>query len=68
MRSTRPTVLAITTWMAMKNARLRGTAKNNSPKEFVREWLMAHGFQGLEDQMMPVMPGAFVEQVSETVY
>ncbi len=44
--------------------------KNNEPqkqlsKEFVREWLMDHGFQGLEGQMMPEMPNAFVEMVSE---
>jgi len=34
-------------------------------KEFVREWLMSHGFQGKEDQLMPVMPDSFVDLVSE---
>ncbi|MEM8863786.1 MAG: phosphoribosylaminoimidazolesuccinocarboxamide synthase [Chloroflexota bacterium] len=34
-------------------------------KEFVREWLMAHGFQGLEDQLMPIMPDGFVWEISE---
>ena len=34
-------------------------------KEFVREWLMAHGFQGLEGQLMPIMPDTFVWEVSE---
>jgi phosphoribosylaminoimidazole-succinocarboxamide synthase len=34
-------------------------------KEFVREWLMANGFQGLEGQIMPLMPASFVRQVSE---
>ncbi len=34
-------------------------------KEFVREWLMANHFQGLEGQTMPAMPDAFVAQVSE---
>jgi phosphoribosylaminoimidazole-succinocarboxamide synthase len=43
----------------------KGDRQKQLSKEFVREWLMAHGFQGKEDQMMPVMPGAFVEQVSE---
>jgi phosphoribosylaminoimidazole-succinocarboxamide synthase len=43
----------------------KGERQKQLSKEFVREWLMAHGFQGLEDQMMPVMPSAFVEQVSE---
>lgn len=34
-------------------------------KEFVREWLMANGFQGKEGQKMPVMTDDFVNQVSE---
>ena len=33
-------------------------------KEFVREWLMENGFQGLDGQIMPEMPDAFVEKVS----
>ncbi len=43
----------------------RGDRQKQLSKEFVREWLMAHGFQGLEGQLMPTMPDAFVEQVSE---
>lgn len=34
-------------------------------KEFVREWLIAHGFQGHEDQMMPHMPDAFVWEITK---
>lgn len=34
-------------------------------KEFVREWLIANGFQGLEGQTMPTMPDEFVERVSK---
>lgn len=34
-------------------------------KEFVREWLMANGFQGKEGQTVPDMPDDFVNQVSE---
>ncbi|UTW62594.1 phosphoribosylaminoimidazolesuccinocarboxamide synthase [bacterium SCSIO 12741] len=34
-------------------------------KEFVREWLMANGFQGLEGQSMPEMPDDFVQTVSD---
>jgi phosphoribosylaminoimidazole-succinocarboxamide synthase len=34
-------------------------------KEFVREWLMANGFQGREGQKVPVMDDAFVNQVSD---
>ena len=34
-------------------------------KEFVREWLMENGFQGLEGQEMPKMPESFVQLVSD---
>ena len=43
----------------------RGERQQQLSKEFVREWLMHHGFQGKEGQLMPVMPDSFVEQVSE---
>ena len=33
-------------------------------KEFVREWLMDHGFQGLEGQTLPDLPPGFVADVS----
>ena len=33
-------------------------------KEFVREWLMSKGFQGLDGQKMPVMDDEFVDTVS----
>jgi len=42
----------------------RGERQQQLSKEFVREWLMAHGFQGLEDQIMPVMSDDFVETIS----
>lgn len=32
-------------------------------KEFVREWLMAHGFQGKAGQVLPSMPDSFREEV-----
>lgn len=34
-------------------------------KEFVRQWLIDHGFQGLEGQIMPEMPEDFVSLVSQ---
>ena len=34
-------------------------------KEFVREWLMSHGFQGEKDQQVPEMTDEFVNKVSE---
>lgn len=43
----------------------RGEHQQQLSKEFVREWLMVHGFQGKEGQMMPEMPDAFVWEVSD---
>ncbi|MFP4526369.1 MAG: phosphoribosylaminoimidazolesuccinocarboxamide synthase [Bacteroidales bacterium] len=34
-------------------------------KEFVREWLIEQGFQGVENQEMPDIPEDFVQKVSE---
>lgn len=42
-----------------------GASQKQLSKEFVREWLMANGFQGLEGQKIPVMDDAFVDLVSE---
>lgn len=44
---------------------VKGEEQKQLSKEFVREWLMAHGFQGKENQLMPEMSPYFVEQVSE---
>lgn len=43
----------------------RGEHQQQLSKEFVREWLMANGFQGLPGQAMPGMPDQFVEEVSQ---
>ena len=42
-----------------------GEKQKQLSKEFVREWLMANGFQGKEGQTMPDMPDSFVQEVSE---
>ncbi len=42
----------------------RGEKQQQLSKEFVREWLMANGFQGLEGQTMPEMPDSFVQDIS----
>ncbi|MBK8923419.1 MAG: phosphoribosylaminoimidazolesuccinocarboxamide synthase [Saprospirales bacterium] len=42
----------------------RGEKQRQLSKEFVREWLLQHGFQGKEGQQIPDMPGAFVEEIS----
>lgn len=43
----------------------KGEKQKQLSKEFVREWLMENGFQGLEGQQMPFMPKEFVRIVSE---
>ncbi|MES2619934.1 MAG: phosphoribosylaminoimidazolesuccinocarboxamide synthase [Bacteroidota bacterium] len=43
----------------------KGEPQKQLSKEFVREWLMANGFQGKEGQQMPDMPDEFVETISE---
>lgn len=43
----------------------KGEAQKQLSKEFVRQWLIENGFQGLEGQTMPEMPDAFVETVTE---
>ncbi|MBI1227397.1 MAG: phosphoribosylaminoimidazolesuccinocarboxamide synthase [Bacteroidetes bacterium] len=43
----------------------KGEQQKQLSKEFVREWLMEHGFQGHEGDIMPTMPDVFVESVSE---
>lgn len=43
----------------------KGEKQKQLSKEFVREWLMDHGFQGKEGQLMPEMPDAFVWVVSD---
>ena len=42
----------------------KGEPQVQLSKEFVREWLMDHGFQGKEGQEMPIMPEYFVDQIS----
>lgn len=43
----------------------KGEAQKQLSKEFVREWLMAHGFQGETGQLMPELTDDFVNQISE---
>jgi phosphoribosylaminoimidazole-succinocarboxamide synthase len=43
----------------------RGAGQKQLSKEFVREWLMDHDFQGLAGQVMPEIPDAFVHEVTE---
>lgn len=43
----------------------RGEAQKQLSKEFVRQWLISNGFQGLEGQTLPEMTDAYIETVSE---
>ena len=46
---------------------LRQSKGENQPqlsKEFVREWLISNGFQGLEGQSIPVMPDELINEIS----
>jgi phosphoribosylaminoimidazole-succinocarboxamide synthase len=43
----------------------KGEKQRQLSKEFVREWLMANGFQGKEGQKMPEMPDDFVNLVTD---
>ena len=43
----------------------KGEPQKQLSKEFVREWLMSHGFQGNKGQTVPEMTDEFVDSVSE---
>jgi phosphoribosylaminoimidazole-succinocarboxamide synthase len=47
-----------------ESRQIAGERQRQLSKEFVREWLMAYGFQGLHDQLMPTMPDSLVEEIS----
>lgn len=42
-----------------------GEPQKQLSKEFVRQWLIENNFQGLDGQVMPVMPDEFVETVTD---
>lgn len=43
----------------------KGLPQKQLSKEFVREWLIANGFQGKEGQSIPVITDEFVQQISD---
>jgi len=43
----------------------RNEPQKQLSKEFVRQWLIENGFQGLEGQTMPFMPDEFVQTVTD---
>ena len=44
---------------------VKGEAQKQLSKEFVRQWLIGEGFQGLEGQEVPLMSDEYIETVSE---
>lgn len=48
-----------------KERQANGEAQKQLSKEFVRQWLIKNGFQGLEGQTVPFMSDAYIETVSE---
>lgn len=43
----------------------RGESQKQLSKEFVRQWLIANGFQGLEGQLVPEMTDEKINEISE---
>lgn len=43
----------------------KGEPQKQLSKEFVRQWLISNGFQGLEGQKVPKMSDAYIQTVSE---
>ncbi len=43
----------------------RGEPQKQLSKEFVRQWLISNGFQGLEGQVVPEMSDGYIQSVSE---
>lgn len=43
----------------------KGEPQRQLSKEFLRQWLIENGFQGLEGQSIPAFPDDFVHEVSE---
>jgi len=48
-----------------KERQSKGEPQKQLSKEFVRQWLISRGFQGLAGQELPEMPDDYVEEVSE---
>jgi phosphoribosylaminoimidazole-succinocarboxamide synthase len=48
-----------------KERQEKGEAQKQLSKEFVRQWLIQNGFQGLEGQQVPEMSDAYIATVSD---
>ena len=43
----------------------KGENQKQLSKEFVREWLMDHNFQGREGDVLPEIPDSFIDEISD---
>ncbi len=50
---------------ATRSALKKGEPQRQLSKEFVRQWLIEHGFMGKAGQTVPEMTDAYCESVSE---
>jgi len=48
-----------------EDRQVKGETQKQLSKEFVRQWLISEGFQGLEGQQIPVMDDAKITEISE---
>ncbi len=48
-----------------ENRQEKGEPQKQLSKEFVRQWLISNGFQGLEGQTLPEMSNTYIDSVSE---
>lgn len=48
-----------------KERQAKGDPQKQLSKEFVRQWLISNGFQGLEGQTLPRLSDAYIQSVSE---
>jgi len=48
-----------------KERQARGESQKQLSKEFVRQWLISNGFQGLEGQVLPEMTDEYITTVSD---
>lgn len=50
---------------AYEELQKQGRPQKQLSKEFVREWLIAHDFQGLKGQIIPEMPQEFIRSITD---
>jgi|TARA_B110000285_G_scaffold230823_1_gene298140 phosphoribosylaminoimidazole-succinocarboxamide synthase len=48
-----------------KDRQIKGLPQKQLSKEFVRQWLISNGFQGLEGQKVPEMDNTLIDSISE---